>query len=137
MATRTMDKGQAAQSLEAALGGRKTRQLSTAFPAIWAPEEAGEFVIAAYQGSQEITPKGMGTFSTYSLRLETWNAHFLRSKNAYVPSVDEIISVSGEVLGAALAELKVGTLVAIKYLGLGEKKGKRSAPKLFEVNEVQ
>lgn len=125
-------------SFESAIGGRKTKELSTAFPALWDPSEAGEYIVGVYKGSEEISPKGSsGPFLSYRFQLESYKGHFTRSKQEYTPSNGELISVSGRVLAAGLENLKEGTVVGIKFLGMGEKKGKRNAPKLFEVLEIE
>lgn len=125
-------------SLAEALGGRKTKKLSVAFPAVWTPEGEGEFILGQYTGTESVHPKGSDKpFDSFNIGLDAWKATFARSGNPYTPIRGEIIGVSGDLLARALKELKPGTVVAIEYKGLGRKVGKRSPAKLFDVQEVE
>lgn len=137
MPTKTKEEGTDPQTMEAAIGGRATKQLSTVFPPVWDPEEAGEFLVGVYDGTEEIRPTGVKkAFTSYRIALEAWRGHFVRAKQVYSPTKGELISVSGDVLSRAMEKLKPGQTIGIKFLGLGEKKGKNNPAKLFEAVEI-
>lgn len=132
---KTEKEGSAPQTMEAALAGRKTEPLATVFPPVWSPENPGEYLIGEYIGMNS-EPKGKFKFNSFEFALETTNGNYIRAKNPYIPVKGEIVSVSGEVLDRAFAKVKAGK-IAIKYLGLGEKKGKNNPAKLFEVLVIE
>jgi hypothetical protein len=133
---KTMPKCVDAGTYEDVIKGKSVTELSTAFPPVWDPQESGEFVVGEFLGKETIQPKGCQSFDTFNLKMSSCRGHFTRSKQEYKPELGEIISVSGEILGRALAEIEKGENVGLKFLGLGEKKGKRSAPKLFKVDKI-
>lgn len=132
-------------TMEDYLRGKKIEELSTVFPPVWviaedrkdAKEQEGEWFSGAFVKSEMIQPTGVREeFMSYTFAFLAGNASFVRSKEKYVPCEGEIVSVSGEVLGRALADIKQGDKIVIRFKGLGEKKGKRSAPKLYEVKKI-
>ena len=123
-------------SLTLALAGRKTKRLSSAFPAVWTPEKVGEYVIGQFLEVAEVRPEGNKPFNSMTLGLDSWCASFTRSGQPYQPVRGELVGCSGEVLMRALKDIKEGVILAISYMGLGKKKGKRSPAKIFDIQEV-
>ncbi len=115
----------------------RTTALASRSP-IWAPEEIGSEFIGEYVGTQEIQQKGEKPFTACNFKLmEYRGTGFTVSKQPWTPVIGATVSCSGMILTEALKDVKKGAAILVRYNGLGEKKGKRSPAKLFEVHQLE
>lgn len=117
--------------------GRTTDRGGDFLP-VWKPENAGEAMVVEYAQRETIKPPKDEEFTAHTFILKEWTPGLTltRSENEITPTVGMKISASGKVLDSALTEKDGGKTFLIRYDGLGKKKGKKNAPKLFKISEI-